>query len=95
LDIVESISIEQTGKKSKDHFLKAAEFAVHSHLSVLVDQALAQELITNGATVKPYLILSQLELQRQNYKASEEQIREALFLAPQNEEIWESMGLNF
>jgi Tfp pilus assembly protein PilF len=90
--VVQKLSQSQTGQPSKNHFLQVAEFAVNAHLSILADQALSQELVTNGPTVRPYLLLAQLECQRNNYKASEEQLREALFLGPQSEEVWAAMG---
>lgn len=92
LEIVEKLSIQQTGQSSKSHYLKAAEFAINAHLAGLADQALAQELVLNGPTIKPYLLLAQLEFQRRNFKASEDKIREALYVGPQSAEIWEAMG---
>eukprot|EP00842_Homolaphlyctis_polyrhiza_P001645 jgi/Hompol1/2481/HPOL_006011-RA len=74
------------------HFLPAAEFAIQAHIGDFADRALARELLHKGPTVRPYLLLSQLEMQRSNFNKAAEHLKEALSLDSSNVAVWTALG---
>ncbi|KAI8901936.1 hypothetical protein BC833DRAFT_575629 [Globomyces pollinis-pini] len=76
--------------------IQVAEFAININCVLMADRALAQDLLTNGPTVEPYLLLSQLQIQHLNYTKANEFLLEALKLDQNNAAIWASIGnLNY
>jgi Flp pilus assembly protein TadD len=53
---------------------------------------LSHDLIINGLDSKPYLLLSQLEIQRKNYAKAFEVINDALKLDRKDPSIWAALG---
>ncbi|KAJ8327947.1 hypothetical protein QVD99_006319 [Batrachochytrium dendrobatidis] len=73
-------------------YLEAAIFATSVHLGDFSDRALSQELLLRGATVKPYLLLSQLKIQSGHYDKALEHLKEALALDSNNVTVWTELG---
>ncbi|KAJ3297860.1 Cilia- and flagella-associated protein 70 [Borealophlyctis nickersoniae] len=69
-----------------------AEFCLQCHAGQFAERALAQELIQFGPKVKPYLMLSQLEIQRRNYTLAEGHIRDALNVQQDDTNAWAALG---
>ncbi|KAI8911084.1 hypothetical protein EDD86DRAFT_246421 [Gorgonomyces haynaldii] len=87
---------ESLNKPKNQHFVQVAEFAVNAHLPELADQALAQELVLNGPSVKPYILLAQLDVQRRLYTSAANRLKEALKLDQTSADVWACLGhLNF
>ncbi|KAJ3259831.1 Cilia- and flagella-associated protein 70 [Boothiomyces macroporosus] len=71
-------------KGSMKPTLELAEFAIQINCAFLADRVLAQEVIQNGLNFYPYLLLSQLEIQRYNYSQAENYLKDALKIDPSN-----------
>ncbi|KND04050.1 uncharacterized protein SPPG_01495 [Spizellomyces punctatus DAOM BR117] len=73
-------------------FLLVAEFLIHCHAGQLAERALSQEILESGPRVKPYLLLSQLEVQRSNYKLANEHLKDALSIQQDEPNVWAALG---
>ncbi|KAI8929249.1 hypothetical protein BC831DRAFT_6458 [Entophlyctis helioformis] len=74
------------------HFSKAAEFAIQAHVGEFADVALSQELLIKGPSVRPYLLLSQLEIQRGGFNKAADHLKEALDMEHDNVAVWSALG---
>ncbi|KAI8618763.1 hypothetical protein BC830DRAFT_1107404 [Chytriomyces sp. MP71] len=72
--------------------LKAADFLVQIHATHLADSALANSLLKTGPSVAPYLLLSQLELQRGNPTVAVENIKSAMQVRQDDPDVWAALG---
>ncbi|KAI8835610.1 hypothetical protein BJ741DRAFT_607390 [Chytriomyces cf. hyalinus JEL632] len=72
--------------------LKAAEFLVQIHATRLADSALANALLRLGPSVSPYLLLSQLELQRGNPSVAVDHIKSAMQVRQDDPDVWAALG---
>ncbi|RKO83519.1 hypothetical protein BDK51DRAFT_34747, partial [Blyttiomyces helicus] len=72
-------------------FMAAAEFLIQCHAGQLAERALAQVLL-RGPRVKPYLLLSQLEIQRSDYVRAAEYLNQALAVQQDEPNVWAAMG---
>ncbi|KAJ3276552.1 Cilia- and flagella-associated protein 70 [Terramyces sp. JEL0728] len=68
--------------------VELAELAIQINCAFIADRVLAQEIIQNGLNFYPYLLLSQLEIQRSNYAQAENYLKEALKIDQSNPRIW-------
>lgn len=78
-------------ESTKSLFVSTGEFLIHIHASQLAERILSQELLL-GTSVDPFLLLSQLEIQRRNFAAAEEYLSSALALHHNNPYIWSALG---
>jgi len=53
---------------------------------------LLKEILNNSNDVYPYILLSQLEIQRGNYSNALERIKEALEIQQDNSSAWSALG---
>jgi Flp pilus assembly protein TadD len=58
----------------------------------MVDKALAQDMIFNGSDSKPYLLLSKLEVQKNNFAKASEILTETLKLNKTDATVWAEIG---
>ncbi|KAJ3324059.1 Cilia- and flagella-associated protein 70 [Boothiomyces sp. JEL0866] len=72
--------------------IELAEFAIQINCAFIADRVLAQEIIQNGLNFYPYLLLSQLEIQRSNYSQAENYLKDALKIDQTNPRIWAAIG---
>ncbi|KAJ3295071.1 Cilia- and flagella-associated protein 70 [Rhizoclosmatium sp. JEL0117] len=72
--------------------LKAAEFLVTVHATQIADSALSNSLLKTGPSVHPYLLLSQLELQRGNPVIAIENIKSAMQVRQDDPDVWAALG---
>ncbi|KAL2919158.1 hypothetical protein HK105_201433 [Polyrhizophydium stewartii] len=79
-------------KDAPTHFLLAAEFAIQAHLGEFADRALAHELLHRGPSVRPYVLLSQLETQRGCFSKAADYLKQALAMESGNLSVWASLG---
>ncbi|KAI9339399.1 hypothetical protein BDR26DRAFT_837865 [Obelidium mucronatum] len=72
--------------------IKAAEFLVQVHATKIADVALSNSLVKTGPSVAPYLLLSQLEIQRGNPLLAMENIKSAMQVRQDDPEVWAALG---
>ncbi|KAI9098181.1 hypothetical protein DFS34DRAFT_619887 [Phlyctochytrium arcticum] len=72
--------------------LSVAEFLIHCHAGQLAERALSQEILATGPKVKPYLLLSHLEIQRGNYKLAADYLKDALNVQQDDPNVWAALG---
>ena len=75
------------------HFYQTAEFAIQLNCGDIADKALAQELVLNGPSVDPYLLLSALEVQRENFGKALEALHQALEINKSDPSVWAELGI--
>lgn len=85
-------TLSQALQTNESHFLHVAQFAVKANLPMLNDQALAQEMVLNGAKIHSHILFAKLEYQQGRYLKSQNYLNEALVLSPQSEEVWALIG---
>jgi tetratricopeptide (TPR) repeat protein len=79
-------------KLNKSFFVLTAEFLIKCHAGQLAERALTEEILNNSNYVYPYILLSQLEIQRGNYSNALERIKEALEIQQDNSSAWSALG---
>jgi len=79
-------------KLNKSFFVLTAEFLIKCHAGQLAERALTEEILNNSNDVYPYILLSQLEIQRGNYSNALERIKEALEIQQDNSSAWSALG---
>lgn len=84
-------SVHDESNKAKSLFIMNAEFLIQVHASQLAERVLAQELLTSS-TIEPFLLLSQLDIQRRNFSASEDHLKSALAILQSDPYAWAAMG---
>ncbi|KAJ3006241.1 UNVERIFIED_CONTAM: Cilia- and flagella-associated protein 70 [Siphonaria sp. JEL0065] len=72
--------------------IKAAEFLVQVHATKIADSALSNSLVKTGPSVSPYLLLSQLEIQRGNPLIAMENIKSAMAVRQDDPDVWAVLG---
>ena len=60
-------TLSQALQTNESHFLHVAQFAVKANLPMLNDQALAQEMVLNGAKIHSHILFAKLEYQQGRY----------------------------
>ena len=79
-------------KDSSSYFYQAAEFAIQLNCGSVADKALAHELILNGPNIAPYLLLSKLESQRNNFLKALDALLQALQISKSDPSVWAEIG---
>ena len=77
---------------SANYFSQAAEFAIQLNCGGVADRALAHELISNGPTIGPYLLLSKLESQRNDFVKAMDALHQALQIKNSDPAVWAEIG---
>ncbi|KAI8802085.1 hypothetical protein BJ742DRAFT_873493 [Cladochytrium replicatum] len=83
---------KETSHEGSSMFIQAALFLINCHAGPLAERALAQEVLLNGPSVEPYLLLSRLEVQRGNFVLAGERIKSALDISQDSPNVWAAQG---
>jgi tetratricopeptide (TPR) repeat protein len=75
-------------------FITAAKFLVECHAGQLTERAISEEMLTNGPSIKAYLLLAQLEQQRGNFDLALENIMECVKLDQCCPDVWSALGIS-
>lgn len=90
--IARALSAKQYPTSASRHFYITAEFAIHINCGDLADKALAQEIILNGKCTEPYILLSNLEIQRENFGKATEMLSQAFEITKADPHVWCAIG---
>ncbi|KAJ3279301.1 Cilia- and flagella-associated protein 70, partial [Blyttiomyces sp. JEL0837] len=80
------------GSDSPSVLLLASEFLIQVHAGQIAERALSQELLNAGPSIRPYLLLSQLELQRGNQILAIDHIQAAINVQQDDPDVWACLG---
>ncbi|KAI9204949.1 uncharacterized protein BJ171DRAFT_423701, partial [Polychytrium aggregatum] len=90
----EKLHSESSSSNDISIFMLSAEFLVQCHAGQLVERALSQEMLKNGPQVRPYLLLSQLEVQRSNFKVAEKHVQDAIDVKQDSPDAWAALVIS-